>query len=99
MANANHTPGEWSGSKTITAPMPARPEGSYARYTVAQRINKRADADLICAAPELLEACEKARDVMNNTGAMVAGRLPDVSAGLHDAASRMQKAINKAKRE
>lgn len=50
-----HTPGPWLSGQTITAPHPDRLPGSHERITVAQRVNRPADARLIAAAPELLD--------------------------------------------
>lgn len=49
------TPGPWSGGQSITAPRPGRPEGSYDRTTIAQRVNRFGNALLISAAPEMAE--------------------------------------------
>ena len=56
MTHTQHTPGPWLAGQNVTAPHPDRPERSYERTTVAQRVNRAADMHLIAAAPELLQA-------------------------------------------
>jgi hypothetical protein len=56
MNPAQHTPGPWAAGQSITAAKPGRLSGSYERITIAQRVNRASDAQLIAAAPELLAA-------------------------------------------
>ena len=62
MEKTAHTPGPWLAGQTITAPHPERAPGSYDRITIAQRVNRLADARLIAAAPELLGELIKITD-------------------------------------
>lgn len=55
MNNDMHTPGPWYSGKTIQARPPGREYPADA-FAVAQRVNRPADARLIAAAPDLLEA-------------------------------------------
>jgi hypothetical protein len=81
----SHTPGPWLAGSSITAARPDRAPGSYDRITIAQRVNRPADAWLIGAAPDLLAALEKIVSIMDDrtaAGTNVDGRwmgLPDWS--------------------
>ena len=53
---SQHTPGPWTAfGKSISARRPGRLPGSFDHVTVAQRVNRLADASLIASAPALLD--------------------------------------------
>lgn len=70
-----HSGGNWSigitGGTVVTDNGEGFPSGTghseikyYGGYLIAESINKKADAKLIAAAPDLLAACEEARRVI-----------------------------------
>ena len=59
MQREHFTPGPWLSGQSITAAKPGRAPGSYERTTIAQRVNRAADAWLIAAAPDMLAALQR----------------------------------------
>lgn len=59
MDKNQYTPGPWLAGQSITAAKPDRAAGSYERTTIAQRVNRAADAWLIAAAPDMLAALQR----------------------------------------
>lgn len=57
----NHTPGPWTFDPQLTN-FTARITARNGMSTVCSGIGMRPDADLIAAAPDLLEACRKVLD-------------------------------------
>lgn len=104
-ANGTHTPGPWvvvrdtglrrriqtSGDKGTLAYMTARPFSYGSNFSHNQIA---ANANLIAAAPDLLEACEEALNAL--IGCAVSAGGVDDSKHLLDARATLRKAINKA---
>lgn len=80
MEQTKHTPGPWLVGQTITAPHPDRFPGSHERITVAQRVNRPADARLIAAAPDMLDALQSLVDMAATFSTELHKDHPDVLA-------------------